>query len=769
VDSPAHAELILAVLKRAGYRLTTDIVSRPEEFEQRLRAKDYDIVLGDDNLVTRTGPDFLARLRATGKDIPVVVVTAAPGDEAAMEYLQRGAADYVLKHHLERLPAVIGQTLLEQAHRRQERALLEKLQCGKREWELTFDTVPDAVFLADGQCRIRRANQAARKLVGLPFVDVIGKLCHEVLGGGSQPILRCPQESRFAETELLQLPSPGNCPGKVFEATCAPVRDDSGRLLNCVHVLHDVTDRSEAERALRESERKYRELVENATYGVFRATPEGRLLEVNPALVAMLGYASKEEVLGLNLATEICLRPADRSALLRQFREEAPQNREDLCWKKKGGGTVLVRTSGRAVRHGAGQIQYYEAIAEDMTARRTLEAELRQSQKMEAMGRLAGGVAHDFNNLLAVILGSAELLLEPCEPPEKQRQRLEQIKKAAGRAAELTQRLLSFSRKQTLFERVFDINEVVKETVSLLRRILGEDILLVEKLSPVPERIRADQAQVEQTLMNLAANARDSMPNGGSLVIETSACKLDRPMTQLHGPATAGEYVVLTLRDTGVGMDEETRSRIFEPFFTTKEQGKGTGLGLAMVYGFVKQSRGFTHVDSEVGKGTTFEIYFPKVLEEGEEAAAHVRPAIVGGSETILLAEDEEPLRDLACELLQSMGYTVISADGGAMALERAQQASHRIDLLLTDAIMPGMSGRELVDRLTALRPGVKVIYMSGYANEAITRHDLWAPDAVFVPKPFTREQIAATIRRVLDDGGRPPLQNRTAPFPGND
>ncbi|MBZ5568589.1 MAG: response regulator [Acidobacteriia bacterium] len=764
-DSRVDAELMLAVLQRTGYRLSFDIVCGPHDFEKRLRAQDYDIVLSDHNLLTWTGMDALEVLRRTGKQTPFVVVTATLGDEAAVEYIKRGAADYVLKHRLERLPLVIGQTLREQAHRQQERALQEKLLCAKREWELTFDTVPDAVILVDAECRIRRANQAVTGLLGLPFSEIIGHHCYEVLAGIVRPMLGCLHEWRFTVSQPQPPTRDGR--GTVLEASSTPVRNAAGTLRGCVHVVRDVTAKTEAEQAIHQSERKYWELVENATYGIFRSTPEGQFLDVNPALVAMLGYAGKQEVLALNLATDVYLQPADRAAVLQQYREEMSHSCEDLCWKKKGGGTVLVRTNGRAVRDQAGQVQYYEVIAEDMTARRTLEAELRQSQKMEAVGRLAGGVAHDFNNLLAVILGNAELLLEPSESLEKQTPRIEQIRMAAGRAAELTRRLLSFSRKQVLQETVFDLSEVVKETAKLLKRILGEDTQLVIKLGPSPQRIRTDQAQVEQTLMNLAVNARDAMPNGGSLVIETSEIKLADSDAHAHLPAASGDYVVLTLSDTGVGMNEVTKSRIFEPFFTTKESGKGTGLGLAIVYNFVQQSRGFIEVYSEVGLGTTFMLYFPKVMTAAVTAVPFAAGDLVGGTETILLAEDEDPLRELVSELLHSMGYIVISADSGAKALERAQQTSNPIDLLLTDVTMPSMSGRELVERLTALRPGIKVIYMSGYTNEVITRNDLMASDAAFVHKPFTREEIAAAIRRVLDNAAPAPVESPAGQLPG--
>ncbi|MBZ5631242.1 MAG: PAS domain S-box protein, partial [Acidobacteriia bacterium] len=340
-DSRADAELMLAVLKRAGYLLNFDIVSVPDEFEKCLRAKDYDIVLSDHNLLTWTGMDALEMLRGAGKETPFVVATATLGDEAAVEYIKRGAADYILKHRLERLPVVIGQTLREQAHRKQESSLQEKLLCAKREWELTFDTVPDAVIMVNGECRIRRANHAVTGLLGLPFSEIIGQHCYEVLNGIVRPIPGCLHEGW--STVAGRQPPTRDGHGTVLECSSTPVRDATGTLRGCVHVVRDVTARTEAERAIYESERKYRELVENTTYGIFQSTPEGQFLDVNPALVAMLGYDSKQEVLALNLVTDVYLRSADCEDMLRQWREEGSHSCEDLCWRQKGGGTVLVR------------------------------------------------------------------------------------------------------------------------------------------------------------------------------------------------------------------------------------------------------------------------------------------------------------------------------------------------------------------------------------------------------------------------------------------
>jgi nitrogen-specific signal transduction histidine kinase/CheY-like chemotaxis protein len=386
-----------------------------------------------------------------------------------------------------------------------------------------------------------------------------------------------------------------------------------------------------------------------------------------------------------------------------------------------------------------------------MTERRTLENQFRQAQKMEAVGRLAGGVAHDFNNLLTVILSYTDMLMEDVSPRDTRAEDLSEIRKAAVAAASLTRQLLAFSRQQVIEPRLLNLNDVVASSEKMLRRLIGEDIDVQTTLSSVPLTVLIDPGQLEQVMMNLAVNARDAMPTGGRLTLETANVTLDADYARDHWPMTAGNFAMLAVSDIGCGMDEQTRSRMFEPFFTTKGAGQGTGLGLATVYGIVQQSNGSISVYSEPGKGTCFKIYFPLLDEAPEQyAAKRVSEATPTGTETILLAEDATAVRVAARQILERFGYTVLEAANGADALSAAQHGA-AIDLLLTDVVMPEMSGRELVDRFAKLRPETRVLFMSGYTDDAIVRHGVLGPGTAYLQKPFSPDTLGRKVREVLD------------------
>ncbi len=384
--------------------------------------------------------------------------------------------------------------------------------------------------------------------------------------------------------------------------------------------------------------------------------------------------------------------------------------------------------------------------------RKRLEEQLRQSQKMEAVGRLAGGIAHDFNNLLTIINGYSQLLLDRFAPRDQARVQVEEIKKAGDRAATLTRQLLAFSRRQVLQPQVLNLNAVVANVDTMLRRLIGEDIDLVTVIGEALGRVQADPGQIEQVILNLAVNARDAMPQGGKLTIETANVELDEAYTCSHAAVAPGRYVMLAVSDSGIGMDAETQAQIFEPFFTTKEKGKGTGLGLATVYGIVKQSGGHLWVYSEPGKGATFKVYLPQVEEaNGTVAASQARVKSLRGAETILLVEDEEAVRKLASRILQEYGYKVLESTSAEQALQIGERHKEPIDLLVTDVVMPGMGGREVAGHLAFLRPEMKVLYMSGYTDDAIIHHGVLQAGVAFMQKPFTPEVLARKVREVLD------------------
>ena len=508
-----------------------------------------------------------------------------------------------------------------------------------------------------------------------------------------------------------------------------------------------------AQEGLRRSEINFRSLVTHAPYGVCRCDSAGILLDVNPALVAMLGYPSGAELVGSNLAnlyadSQQWFGLADYLRSLQKFHG---LNAE---WTRRDRSIISVRLSGRAFRDDGNTI-FFELFAEDVTERRALEQQLRQAQKMEAVGRLAGGIAHDFNNLLMVISGYSEFLLEHVGTDPTLRGHAQEIANAAERATSLTRQLLAFSRKQMLAPKIVDLNSVVTENVKMLTRLIGEDIDLVMVPGEDIGAVKADPGQIEQVIMNLAVNARDAMPHGGKLTIETANVTLDANYARFHAPVKPGDYVMLAISDTGMGMDPDTQAHIFEPFYTTKGL-KGTGLGLSTVYGIVKQSEGYIWLYSEAGKGTSFKIYLPRFSATGEALAT--QPALAEdanqpspGHETILLVEDEENLRRLARQSLETQGYSVIDAPDGAAAIKISQAHKGPIHLLLTDVIMPGMNGRELANQLSPTRPEMRVLYMSGYTENHIGHNGTLDEGITLLQKPFTLPALKAKVREALD------------------
>ncbi|PYP82793.1 MAG: hybrid sensor histidine kinase/response regulator [Blastocatellia bacterium AA13] len=519
---------------------------------------------------------------------------------------------------------------------------------------------------------------------------------------------------------------------------------------------------------LKQAEARYRSIFENAVEGIYQSTPDGRLLSVNPALVRILGYESPEELAAVVSDFRLALNVDQerRSEFQRLIETNGMVLRFEAQARRKDGSLIWISENTRMARDGD-NAAHYEGMVEDITERRRTEEELRQveeqlrqSQKMEAIGRLAGGIAHDFNNLLTVINTYAEVAMSRLPDGHRICADLREIHKAGDRAAALTHQLLAFGRKQVMQPRVLNLNNAVSDMKKMLRRVIGEDIDLIADLAPDAHNIKADPGQIEQILMNLAVNSRDAMPFGGQLIIRTSNVELDEPRAgQLN--ASRGRYVRLSIEDTGCGMEQSTLEQIFEPFFTTKDVGKGTGLGLATVYGIVKQSGAHISVSSEPDEGTTFEIYWSVAEEVFDsvitEAALDPRSVKAGlsdqsiGGETILLVEDEEPVRDLVEQVLSSAGYVVYTAGSGSEALGFCEQFNEPLHLIMTDVIMPQMSGPELAGRLLEMIPGLKVLYASGYTDDAILRHGISDSPAHFIPKPFNIGALTQKVREVLD------------------
>jgi two-component system cell cycle sensor histidine kinase/response regulator CckA len=635
--------------------------------------------------------------------------------------------------------------------RRAEKALLQE----KTLSDAVIGAIPGLFFLQDETGKNMRWNKNAEMLAlyapseAPPLLNVAEEY-RQVAAKAQQEIFT----TGFAEGELEMRAKDGQRIPYYYSG----VRVELNGKPYLAIVGVDITRPRLAEQALRVSEAELRSFVEHAPYGIGRTSvKEDRFLNANPALVKMLGYGSEAEVLGLKVSRDLYFEADSRGFRAQPTRADY-FNGVEFTWKRKDGRPINVRASGRRLS-GKEQGEIIELIVEDVSARRVLEEQLRQAQKMEALGQLAGSVAHDFNNLLAVIIGYSELLGTAASAEGPERGRIAIIKNAGERAASLTAQLLAFSRRQVMQPKVINLNSIVKETTKMLQRLMREDVEHQMSLDPNLGRTLADPGQMVQVIMNLAVNARDAMPRGGRLTIETASVVLEDDAVVQNVSLPAGRYVMLAVSDTGTGMDEETKEHLFEPFFTTKPVGKGTGLGLATVLGIVKRSGGFIFAESELETGTTFKVYLPQVEQAVEAPPERKSPIEVEqeSSETILLVEDEAAFRDLLRDGLHASGYKVLVGENGVAALGVAEQHSGPISLLVTDVIMPQMSGPELAERLKETRPELQVLYMSGYTDDKLG--DLSEPDidVALMQKPFYTSELVERIRE---------LRKRRSPIP---
>ncbi len=624
-DSAADAELMISMVRRKGFAVTSDHVDSLDTFYQRLADKDYDVILSDHNLRSWFASDALQALRQSSKDIPFIIVTGTLGDERAVEYLKEGASDYVLKEHLERLPSAILRALQEKAQRNENQRLQQAIRASKDDWERTFDAIPDSIMLLDRECRIVRGNRATAELLSIESAQFTGKHCFTIVHKHSCPPLQCPfrhmltsgreEHAEVTETEL----------GKILHVSTIPLRDAAGELEGAIHVMRDITERKQ------------------------------------------------------------------------------------------------------------------------------LELQLIQAQKLEAIGSLAGGVAHDFNNILGVILGYSQLMQAQIPKHDNVLHSYAvEIGKAAEKGAGVTRQLLTFSRKQVMQFKTVNLNAIVADLATMLRSLIGENIELIVSTADDLGRVKVDPTQMQQILMNLAINARDAMPNGGQLTIATANVGLREDSLRLVPRLDPGSYVMISVADTGIGMDDHTLSHLFEPFFTTKG-GKGTGFGLSITYGIVKQSGGDICVSSAAGKGAIFTIYLPRITEPAEKRIEIATAAVDNAtSATILLVEDEEALAELTCTVLEYSGYAVLRVQRPEEALRLARSYPGHIDLMLSDVILRApMNGIELAKEFSTLRPDAKVLLMSGYSDAL---HRVGADSTLtLLEKPFTNAELRQRVREVLN------------------
>ncbi|MGO9088787.1 MAG: PAS domain S-box protein [Terriglobales bacterium] len=618
--------------------------------------------------------------------------------------------------------------------------------------EAVIEGASDAIFVKDREGRYLMVNASAADRVGRQVSEVVGKTCRDLYPPEAIPQIleRDRRALQAGETQTFEEHLTASGVALTCLTTCGPFRDAQGRIAGSFGISRDITDRKRIEDNLRVQKLFLEQLIENAPEAIAITDPDYTIRQVNREFTRVFGYPA-EEARGRNLSALIV--PPDKeeeSLSLENYTTRPLTSGLETKRRRKDGSLVEVSVLVSPVLVG-NELDAVYSIYRDISDFKTTEEQLRQSQKMEAIGRLAGGIAHDLNNLLTVVTGYSDLQLAALAPADPKHAYAAQIKQAAERATALTQQLLAFSRRQVLQPRVIDLNFVVGSVETLLRRLLGEDIEITFTPSQNLGAIRADASQLEQVIMNLTINARDAMPEGGRLLLQTANTDLDEAYARVHSGVVPGRYVLLTVSDTGVGMDKDTLAHIFEPFFTTKGPGKGTGLGLSTVYGIVQQSQGYVFVYSEPGRGTSFKIYLPRVDEPVVQTSPSMQhtPKTLG-RETILLVEDDPQVRELTCSLLQGLGYSVLVADSISAVEKHCREFPEPIHLLLTDMVMPGITGKEVAVAVSRLRPEIRILFMSGYTDDVIDHHGGLGAQTQFLQKPFTSASLAEKVNQAL-------------------
>jgi len=766
-DLATDAQLIERELRKANIDFVSKRVESKEAFLKTLTEFQPDIVLSDFSLPQFSGLEALRLLKENGHDVPFILITGSLTEEVAVECMKEGAHDYILKTSLKRLPSAVINAL-EKTKAEQEKLEAETaLQRSEELYRLIAENTSDLICLLDTEGHYLYVSPSYQEVLGYAPADLLDRSMFSLI----HPDDRKAAEQKCVESLVDKKPERlefrfKHCNGnwKIFEALGNWIVDSSGHPQRGILISRDITARKEAENTLRESEERTRLILENALDAVVTISAEGLISGWNPQAEATFGW-SAEEAAGQHLSALIIpsqYRKAHERGLkhfLATGEGRVLNKRIEITALRRDGTEFPVELSVSPMR--SGDTFIFSAFIRDISERklaeeklRLSEEQLRMSQKLEAVGQLAGGVAHDFNNILTVITGYSDILMKKTAEDDPNRGKVEEIKRAAERASSLTHQLLAFSRKQVLQPKLFKLNTLVADIGKMLQRLIGEDIELAMVLTDDSAEINADPGQIEQVLMNLVVNARDAMPNGGKITIETANVEIDRAYAETHIAVQPGSYAMLAVSDNGVGMDDETKKHIFEPFYTTKEQGKGTGLGLSTVYGIVNQSGGNIWVYSEAGQGTIFKIYLPRVSRTSSAPQMDsdaVGLMVSGGTETILLVEDEPQIRKMAFEFLTESGYEVLAASNGIEALRILEEVSAPVHLILTDVIMPQMNGRELVERVALLRPGTKVLFMSGYTNDAIVRHGVLDSGTWFIQKPFSPDALGSKVREVLD------------------
>jgi two-component system cell cycle sensor histidine kinase/response regulator CckA len=773
-DDENDIELCLLELRRSGILFRAETTADRDDFCSKLSKHRFDVVLSDYRMKSWTGMDALDEIRRISPGTPLILLSGTLGDDLAVECIKKGVTDYVLKQRLARLPVALLRAQDERVHQESEVHALASLRESEIHSRTLVENAPEAIVLLDVDKRaFVDCNENAQRMFQYTRDELL-RLGPVELSPKFQPDGRASEVATRAFVEqALEGGVPAfewvHCNSRGEEIPCDVhlVRLPSATRRLVRGSIVDISERKRAETALRDTEARYRDLVNNATYGIYWVSLEGDLLDVNPALVRIMGYDSPASLLALKTSAALFADPTVRDRLFEEFRTRSSSGSAKAEWKRKDGKIIIVQLSGRLAHDPGRKTNCIEVIVEDITERVALEKQLIQAQKFEGIGQLAGGIAHDFNNMIGAILGWADIGLDETQPDSRLHRHFGKIRHQAERAAALTKQLLAFARRQVLEPRDLDLNKSVSETLGLLERVIGSNIEIKTRLPQNLALVRADPTQVEQVVMNLCINARDAMPSGGSIAIETSNVLLDASCRAINPLANPGNYVVLSVTDTGTGMDQVTLDHIFEPFFTTKELGKGTGLGLATVYGIVRQHGGFINVYSEVSVGTTFRMYLPvsASAQASPERTEDVRPAR-GGTEMILVVEDHEGLRQLANETLTNLGYRILLAADGDEALREFALHRDEIDCALLDVILPKLSGPDIYWRISAEKPGLPVLFATGYGADIASLQKAIEQGLPVIHKPYTPRDLGRRIRECLDAAAVTAQSNAHAPAP---
>ncbi len=753
-------ELTLLELRASGFEVECTMAQDREEFLAALQTGKFDAVLADYRLPSWTGLDALKELRDRGKDIPFLLVTGTLGEEAAVECIKQGVSDYILKEHLRRLPSALKRALEEKSLRdenaRAHKALAESEARAREQFaelEQIYRTAPIGLAVYGPDLRYLRVNEQLARFNGVAADRHAGLMTRDVnpeVAKAVEPYLRrvFSRGESILNVEIQGTSQSQSGALRTWLASFHPLRGDTGVITAISVVVLEITERKRAEAALSLSEARNRQLVEHSVYGIFRISPQGTFLDPNPAVLRILGCESAEDLSPPALVRDVFRYPAHYSECMAACREEGQVHSAETEWRRRDGGMVVVRLHLRGLS-AADLAASAEVMAEDVTAVRAMERQLHESQKFEAIGQLAGGIAHDFNNVVGAILGWAELGFDQARSYPQIAERFARIREQAERAAALTRELLAFARRQILQPRSVDLNAVTSDLASFLDKVIRKDIELKVINAPL-DPLKADPTQIEQVLMNLCLNARDAMPQGGRLLIETEMVNIDESYCRFYPYVTPGRYAVLSVSDTGVGLDAEMREHVFEPFFSSKEAGKNSGMGLATAYGIVKQHGGFIYVYSEVGQGTLFRAYLPVAsgqLSEGTPPARIHAGSVMEarGTETLLLAEDHDAIREMARQTLVNLGYRVLSAVDGEEALRLCE--SEAPDLAILDLVMPKLGGQETAARLAARFDKLPILFTSGYSQESRGLESTGR----YLQKPYSPSSLSRMVREILD------------------